>query len=102
MTACSHALARPGDRGGLKHAKVEVRLARLHREIVLPDMQRLNAELEQRLEGRFDDINRHFDEIYKRFDRLETPTTPGDRPVAPTRWDVDGRSPGRPRRARQD
>jgi hypothetical protein len=46
-------------------------LTRFHREIVLPDMKRLNAELEQRLEGRFDDINRRFDEIYNRFDRLE-------------------------------
>jgi hypothetical protein len=48
-------------------------LTRFHREIVLPDMKRLveNA-IESRTAARFDDINRHFDETYRRFDRLET------------------------------
>ena len=46
-------------------------LTRFHREIILPDIQRVVGGLE-RLEARFDDINRHFDAIYQRFDRFET------------------------------
>jgi hypothetical protein len=44
-------------------------LTRFHREIVLPDIQRIVGDAVGALEGR---MNAHFDEIYKRFDRLET------------------------------
>ncbi len=47
-------------------------LTRFHREIVLPDIERVvERVVEDRTRSRFDDIDRHFDEIYKRFDRLE-------------------------------
>jgi hypothetical protein len=38
-------------------------LTRFHRDILMPDMQRLVAGVEQRIEARFDDTNQHFDEI---------------------------------------
>lgn len=44
-------------------------LTRFHREIVLPDITRIVGEAVGALEGR---MNAHFDEIYKRFERLET------------------------------
>jgi len=44
-------------------------LARFHREVVLPDIQRIVGEAVGGLEGR---MNAHFDAIYQRFDRLET------------------------------
>ena len=48
-------------------------LTRFHREIVLPDIKRVVGETVgeavSALEGR---MNTHFDEIYKRFERLET------------------------------
>jgi predicted nucleic acid-binding Zn-ribbon protein len=44
-------------------------LTQLHREVLLPDMQRLVAESEQRIQLRLD---AHLDAIYQRFDRLET------------------------------
>jgi polyhydroxyalkanoate synthesis regulator phasin len=43
-------------------------LARFHREVVLPDIQRIVGSAVGDIEGR---MNAHFDEIYKRFDRLE-------------------------------
>ena len=46
-------------------------LTSFHREVVLPDMERIEARINARFDARFDDINTHFDEIYKRFDRLE-------------------------------
>ncbi len=44
-------------------------LTRFHREVVLPDIQRIVGEAVDGLEGR---MNAHFDAIYQRFDRLET------------------------------
>jgi hypothetical protein len=44
-------------------------LTRFHREIVLPDIRRI---VEDVTNPRFDEINHHFDEVYKRLDRLET------------------------------
>ncbi len=44
-------------------------LTRFHREIVLPDIERIVGDAVGALEGR---MNAHFDEIYKRFERLET------------------------------
>jgi hypothetical protein len=44
-------------------------LTRFHREIVLPDIERIVGEAVDGLEGR---MNAHFDAIYQRFDRLET------------------------------
>ncbi len=47
-------------------------LTRFHREVVLPDMQRLVGGLREELNGRFTALDGHFDAIYQRFDRLET------------------------------
>jgi hypothetical protein len=51
-------------------------LTQFHREVVLPDIERIVdkriGDLDHRLEVRFDDINRHFDAIYQRFEKLET------------------------------
>jgi len=44
-------------------------LTQFHRAVLLPDMQRLIAESEQRIELRMD---AQLDAIYQRFDRLET------------------------------
>jgi hypothetical protein len=44
-------------------------LTQFHREVLLPDVQRIVAESESRLERRMD---AHLDAIYQRFDRLET------------------------------
>jgi predicted nucleic acid-binding Zn-ribbon protein len=44
-------------------------LTRFHREVVLPDIQRVVGEAVDSLEGR---MNAHFDAIYKRFEKLET------------------------------
>ena len=44
-------------------------LTQFHREMLLPDMQRLIAESEQRIQLRMD---AQLDAIYRRFDRLET------------------------------
>jgi predicted nucleic acid-binding Zn-ribbon protein len=44
-------------------------LTQFHREVLLPDMQRLVGESEQRLQLRMD---AQFDAVYQRFDRLET------------------------------
>ena len=45
-------------------------LANFHREVILPDIERVVGESEARINKRFDDVDAHFDEIYKRFDRL--------------------------------
>jgi chromosome segregation ATPase len=48
-------------------------LARFHREVILPDVERIvGALFEQRINPRLDAIDAHFDAIYQRFDRLET------------------------------
>jgi hypothetical protein len=47
-------------------------LTSFHREVLLPDMQRMVDAAEARLNARFDDVDSHFDSIYQRFDRLET------------------------------
>jgi len=44
-------------------------LARYHREIILPDIERVVGRL---VNPRFDSIDGHFNAIYGRFDRLET------------------------------
>lgn len=44
-------------------------LARFHREVILPDIERVVAGL---VNHRFDAIDGHFDSIYQRFERLET------------------------------
>jgi hypothetical protein len=44
-------------------------LTRFHREIVVPDLQRIVGEAVGALERR---MNGHFDAIYQRFERLET------------------------------
>jgi len=44
-------------------------LTRFHREVMLPDIQRIVGEAVDGLEGR---MSAHFDAIYQRFDRLET------------------------------
>ena len=44
-------------------------LTRFHREVVLPDIERIVGDTVGTLEGR---MNAHFDAIYERFDRLDT------------------------------
>jgi hypothetical protein len=44
-------------------------LTRFHREVVLPDIQRVLGEAVGGLEGR---MNAHFAAIHHRFDKLET------------------------------
>jgi hypothetical protein len=43
-------------------------LTRFHREVVLPDLQRIVDEAVGGLEAR---MNAHFDAIYQRFEKLE-------------------------------
>ena len=43
-------------------------LTRFHREVVLPDIRRIVDQVVGDLEGR---MNAHFDEISRRFDKLE-------------------------------
>jgi hypothetical protein len=45
-------------------------LTRFHREVVLPDIQRVVGDLRLEMNERFADA--HFDAIDQRFDRLET------------------------------
>jgi hypothetical protein len=48
-------------------------LARFHRDVILPDLERVvGALFEQRFVPRLDAIDAHFDAIYQRFDRLES------------------------------
>jgi len=49
-------------------------LTKFHREVVIPDIQRIVTTSEERLQGemnaRFVEVYGHFDAIYQRFDRL--------------------------------
>ena len=51
-------------------------LTRFHREVLLPDVQRVVHEavggLEERMDAQFRDVFGHFDAIYQRLERLET------------------------------
>jgi hypothetical protein len=47
-------------------------LTRFHREVVLPDIERVVGGLRDEMNGRFAALDVHFDAIYQRFDRLET------------------------------
>ncbi len=47
-------------------------LAKFHREIVAPDIERVVGGLRLEMNARFDEVFGHFDAIYQRFDRLET------------------------------
>jgi hypothetical protein len=44
-------------------------LTRFHREVLLPDLERIVGEAVGELRG---EMNAHFDAIHRRFDRLET------------------------------
>ena len=46
-------------------------LTRFHREVVLPDIQRVVGELRLEMNERFAGLDAHFDAIYQRFDSLE-------------------------------
>jgi hypothetical protein len=46
-------------------------LAQFHRDVILPDVERVVGALESRMNARFDDIDRQFDAVYRRFDRLD-------------------------------
>ena len=46
-------------------------LTRFHREIILPDMQRLIGDLRMEMNAKFDEVHGHFDAVCQRFDRLE-------------------------------
>jgi chromosome segregation ATPase len=47
-------------------------LAQFHRDVILPDVERVVGALESRINARFDDVSGHFAAVYRRFDRLET------------------------------
>jgi chromosome segregation ATPase len=47
-------------------------LTRFHREVVVPDIERIVEARAGKTDERFDEILTHFDSIYQRFDRLET------------------------------
>jgi hypothetical protein len=47
-------------------------LAQFHRDVILPDVERVVGALELRMDARFSAVDGHFDAIYHRFDRLET------------------------------
>ena len=47
-------------------------LTKFHREIVVPDMQQMFADLRGEMNERFSEVYGHFDAIYQRLDRLET------------------------------
>jgi hypothetical protein len=47
-------------------------LTRFHREVVLPDIQRVVGDLRVEMNARFAEQNAHFDAIYNRFEKLET------------------------------
>lgn len=47
-------------------------LMRFHREFVLPDMDRLETRMIDRMDALHRQTLGHFDAIYKRFDRLES------------------------------
>ena len=47
-------------------------LVRFHREVVIPDIERIVQPRFDEIDRRFDEAFSHFDGIYKRFDRLES------------------------------
>jgi chromosome segregation ATPase len=48
-------------------------LTRFHREVVMPDvLQAIDRAFDERLTPFRNEVNGHFDAIYKRFDKLET------------------------------
>lgn len=47
-------------------------LMRFHREIVLPDVERLVGAVDSKLTSFRNETMSHFDAVYKRFDRLES------------------------------
>jgi hypothetical protein len=68
-------------------------LAQFHREVILPDVERVVGALEARMNARFHDVYGHFDAVYHRFDRLDeigghrlAAVSPGadDRPSEPS------------------
>ena len=46
--------------------------ARFHRDVLVPEVERIVGESEGRINRRFDDVNAHFEQLYQRLDRLET------------------------------
>lgn len=57
----------------LTRAVLASTLAEFHRTIVLPDIQRVVGEVVGEAIGEFRrEVNGHFDDIYRRFERLET------------------------------
>jgi hypothetical protein len=68
-------------------------LAQFHRDVILPDVERVVGAVESRMNARFDDVCGHFDAVYRRFDRLDqiggdrlAAVSPGanDRPSEPS------------------
>ncbi|HEV8659996.1 MAG TPA: hypothetical protein VGS96_15430 [Thermoanaerobaculia bacterium] len=47
-------------------------LVQFHRQVFLPDFERIVDSRLAPINLRFDDVFAHFDAIYKRFDRLES------------------------------
>ena len=47
-------------------------LAQFHRDVILPDIERVVGALKVRIDARFTALDRHFAAIHQRFDRLET------------------------------
>jgi hypothetical protein len=47
-------------------------LTKFHREVVLPDIERVLGGLRLEMSERFAGLDSHFDAIYQRFDKLET------------------------------
>jgi predicted nucleic acid-binding Zn-ribbon protein len=47
-------------------------LTRFHREVVLPDIQRVVGDLRLEMNQGLSGLDAHFDAIYRRFDGLET------------------------------
>ena len=47
-------------------------LARFHREVALPDIERIVDARLIPIHLRFEDVFAHFDAIYKRFDRVDS------------------------------
>lgn len=46
-------------------------LTKFHRDLVLPDIERVVGGLRVEMDAKFADVLSHFDAIYQRFDRLE-------------------------------
>jgi len=47
-------------------------LTKFHREVILPDIERVVGGLRDEMNARFAAQDAHFDALYQRFDRLET------------------------------